>query len=138
MPLAKLAIDASAAVDLFNPNRPTPLPLETAESLFLPLPVLGELLFGVLKSSPEWRDLNRGAVEQLALRSELLLPDAATAEHYARIRAEKPLSTNISQRRQVHLINGLWTAALCVQHDIPLLTRDHDFDDIAGLAVIRW
>ncbi len=138
MPLASLAIDASAAVDLFNPNRPTPPPLETVESLFLPLPILGELLFGVLKSSPEWRDLNRGAVEGLAQKSVLLLPDVRTAEEYAKIRAEKPLSPDISRRRETHLINDLWTAALCVQHDIPLLTNDRDFEGIAGLTIVRW
>lgn len=138
MPLASLAIDASAAVDLFNPNRPTPLPLETAESLFLPLPILGELLFGVLKSSPEWRDLNRSAVEGLAQKSVLLLPDVRTAEEYAKIRVNKPLSPDISRRRETHLINDLWTAALCVQHEIPLLTNDRDFEDIAGLTIVRW
>jgi len=138
MPLASLASDASAAVDLFNPNRPTPPPLETAGSLFLPLPILGELLFGVLKSSPEWRDLNRSAVQRLAEKSVLLLPDIRMAEEYARIRTEKPLAPDISRRRETHLINDLWTAALCVQHDIPLLTNDRDFEGIAGLTIVRW
>jgi predicted nucleic acid-binding protein len=35
-------------------------------------------------------------------------------------------------------LNDLWIAALCLQHDLPLLTNDHGFDHIAGLTVIHW
>ena len=63
MSLEDLAIDSSAAVDFFNPHRPSPSPIEEARRLFLPLPVLGELRYGVLKASPQWRALEKEKVE---------------------------------------------------------------------------
>ena len=35
-------------------------------------------------------------------------------------------------------MNDMWIAALCIQHDVPLLTSDHGFDIITGLTVIHW
>jgi predicted nucleic acid-binding protein len=51
---------------------------------------------------------------------------------YADIRAElkragKPIPTN-----------DLWIAALCRQHNLPLLSRDRHFDQVPGLCRISW
>jgi predicted nucleic acid-binding protein len=35
-------------------------------------------------------------------------------------------------------INDLWIAALCIQHNLPLLTNDAGFDHISRLTVIHW
>ena len=35
-------------------------------------------------------------------------------------------------------VNDLWIAALCIQHNLPLLTHDRGFDHIAGLTVVHW
>jgi len=32
----------------------------------------------------------------------------------------------------------VWIAALCIQHDVPLLTNDRGFDTIPELTVIHW
>jgi tRNA(fMet)-specific endonuclease VapC len=34
--------------------------------------------------------------------------------------------------------NDLWIAALCRQHDLPLLSRDRHFDRVPGLRRIAW
>jgi predicted nucleic acid-binding protein len=31
-----------------------------------------------------------------------------------------------------------WIAALCLQHDLPLLTNDALFDQVRGLDVVHW
>ncbi len=138
MRLDDLVIDSSAAVDFFNPNRPSPPPMEQARRLFLPLPVLGELRYGVLKASPQWRVLEDEKVEGFVKKCLLLVPDEPTANHYAHVRLNLPLLSGVSRRREIHLLNDLWIAALCLQHQLPLLTNDRDFNGIEGLSVIHW
>ena len=53
--------------------------------------------------------------------------------HYAAINLElrqtgKPIPTN-----------DLWIAALCRQHDLPLLSRDRHFDAVSGIQIVpKW
>ncbi len=54
----------------------------------------------------------------------VLLPDRETANHYARVfvqlkRAGKPIPDN-----------GLCIAALCLQHNLALISRDKHFDRV--------
>jgi predicted nucleic acid-binding protein len=101
------------------------------------LPVLGELRFGVLNAAPQWQDLMSERLEDLLHAVTPLLPDVETAEYYATVRKQIAFPSNMSRRRESHLLNDLWIAALCVQHGLPLLTTDRDFDHIEGLSVLR-
>lgn len=112
--------------------------MEEAGELFLPLPVLGELKFGVLNSPPKSRPLQAETLSRLRERCSLLLPDEATADLYAETRRQVAFPPTISRRREAHLLNDLWIAALCLQHRLPLLTNDRDFDGIGGLEVLHW
>lgn len=134
----RLVVDAVAAVDYLSASRPNPAAIDEASELVMPLPVLGELRFGALNAAPAWRTLVTEQLNEFVSRCELLVPDADTAEFYARIRVVKTVPPNVSQRRQIHLLNDLWTAALCVQHRLPLLSNDRDFEAIDGLQLVRW
>lgn len=132
----QLAVDTNAVVDLLRSDRINPPYLETLTSVFVPLHVLGELLLGAeLSGRP---DENRPAVEQLQLRWTLLLPDAATAGTYAGIAAREVRAHRTGPKTEGARKNDLWIAALCLQHHLPLLTNDRDFDRIEGLEVIHW
>lgn len=138
MTLERLAVDSSAAVDYFDPARPVPPAIDQADQLFLPLPVLGELRFGALNASAEWRPRMLETLDAFVKRCEVLLPDLQTADAYARVRASIRFPVTMSRRREVHLLNDVWIAALCIQHELPLLTNDRDFEGIADLTIIRW
>lgn len=138
MKFDRLVLDAVAAVDYLNPSRPTPAALNDASTLVIPLPVLGELRFGALNAAPEWRARVASDLDRFIAACELLFPDVITADFYARIRVEKVIPPNISTRRQIHLLNDLWTAALCIQYQLPLLSNDRDFEGIADLQLIQW
>ena len=100
------------------------------EPLFLPLVALGELYKGVEKSSrPEQ---NRTIVDEFLQTTALLFPDAATAESYAK--------TAIALERKGTKIpeNDLWIAAVAIECDMPLATRDAHFENVDNLSVIRW
>jgi len=138
MRIERLVVDAVAAVDYLNPARSAPPAFEDVDHLVLPLPVLGELRFGALNAAPSWRNLVTKQLEDFVSRCDLLLPTAETADFYAQVRSQKTFPPNISGKRQVHLLNDLWTAALCLQYQLPLLSNDRDFEGILGLELIRW
>ena len=102
----------------------------TAESLAVPVIVLGEYRLGIAqsrhrKSYEEWLREWLSVVKVLDV-------DEQTGHHYAAIGLElkgvgKPIPTN-----------DLWIAALCRQHSLPLLSRDRHFDVVAGLRRITW
>ena len=138
MKIDRLVVDAVAAVDYLNPARATPPAFEDVGHLVLPLPVLGELRFGALNAAPSWLDLLTKQLEDFVSRCDLFLPTAETADFYAQVRSKKTFPPNISGKRQVHLLNDLWTAALCLQYQLPLLSNDRDFEGIIGLELIRW
>ena len=58
---------------------------------------------------------------------ELLLPNGETAEHYARLFVQlKRAGTPIPD-------NDVWIAALALQHELTLITRDRHFSSIPQL-----
>ena len=61
----------------------------------------------------------------------LILPDSATAKHSARI------SVALEESGRPIPENDLWIAAVALELEMPLVTRDAHFDRIEGLAVIH-
>jgi predicted nucleic acid-binding protein len=57
-----------------------------------------------------------------------------TARIYGELRARIRTVQTVSMSK----LNDLWIAALCLQHNLPLLTNDRGFDHISGLTVIHW
>lgn len=51
---------------------------------------------------------------------------------------ETQRTTAGSHQRLEGVNHDLWIAALCLQHRLPLLSNDRDFDDIEGLQVVHW
>jgi len=74
---------------------------------------------------------NLAKVEELVQKWTVLNPDAGTARVYGRLRRSELLAGAAR-------INDLWIAALCIQHNLPLLTSDRGFDAIPELHVIHW
>jgi tRNA(fMet)-specific endonuclease VapC len=74
---------------------------------------------------------NLVAVAQFLAACEILLPDVDTARFYGRVRVA------FRDVKGSSILNNLWIAALCLQHRLPLLTNDRDFDRIEGLTIFR-
>jgi tRNA(fMet)-specific endonuclease VapC len=102
----------------------------SAESLSVPVIVLGEYRFGIAQSRYR-KDYEYWLREWIAA-VKVLEVDERTTHHYATIGLElkemgKPIPTN-----------DLWIAALCRQHALALLSKDRHFDVVAGLRRIDW
>ncbi len=100
------------------------------EPLFLPLVALGELYKGAEKSArPAY---NRQLVDDFLQMVALLYPDTATAGSYART------AVALEAKGQVIPENDLWIAAVALECDMPLATRDAHFNCVDGLTVLHW
>jgi tRNA(fMet)-specific endonuclease VapC len=104
--------------------------LAAATGLALPVIVLGEYRFGLLRSKK--RAVIERALDALEASSEVLHVDARTARTYAQIRDRlKSAGTPIPS-------NDLWIASLAAQHALPLLSRDQHFDLVPNVRRVGW
>jgi tRNA(fMet)-specific endonuclease VapC len=104
--------------------------IEGADLLFLPVVVLGELLYGALNSAKPQK--NEQVTRKFSAQSVLIPIDEAIAIRYATLRLQlKKIGRPIPE-------NDIWIAATCLELGVPLLTRDGHFDHVHGLEVINW
>lgn len=101
-----------------------------AESIELPVIVLGEYRFGIAQSRR--RDEYEKWLGELIAATRVLPVDDETSGHYAQIRAElKKAGLPIPS-------NDLWIAALSRQHRLPLMSQDQRFEAVRGVKRIGW
>lgn len=104
--------------------------LARAEQVAIPVIVLGEYRYGIAQS--RHRATYENWLASLVHDCFVLDINEPTTHHYAQIVLElkgigRPIPTN-----------DLWIAALCRQHSLPLLSRDHHFDLVTGTRRIDW
>lgn len=127
----RLIADTNAIIDFIRPDRRIPPPLLSVKEIFVPLPAVGELFAGAHHSTSMEKNLQR--VEYVLAMWPVLSPDIDTSRVYGRLRGN-----SARNRIGAALMNDLWIAALCIQHDLPLLTNDRGFDNIPELRTIHW
>jgi tRNA(fMet)-specific endonuclease VapC len=89
--------------------------------------VLGEIKAGFLGGTQRHR--NEALLQRFLAKAtvSVLLPGRETAEHYGRIFVQlKRAGTPVPD-------NDLWIAALALEHDLTLITRDRHFERIGQL-----
>ncbi len=125
-----LILDTNAVSD-FAESAPAIMEiLVGVQGLALPVVTIGEYRFGIAQSRHA-TDYNHW-LNQLIIQSSVLDITDETARHYAAIRlALKQIGKPIP-------MNDVWIAALCRQHDLPLLSRDQHFDVVSGIQRIDW
>ena len=101
-----------------------------AESIELPVIVLGEYRFGIAQSRR--RNEYEKWLGELIAATRVLPVDDETSVHYARVRAE------LKKAGRPIPSNDLWIAALSRQFRLPLMSRDQHFDDVQGVKRIGW
>jgi tRNA(fMet)-specific endonuclease VapC len=125
----RVAVDTNRLTDLLRGDKELADLLATCEHVAVPLTVLGEIKAGFLGGSQ--RDRNEQLLSGFFKRpnTRVLLPSRETAEQYARLfvqmrRAGTPIPDN-----------DMWIAALAVEHDLTLITRDEHFERIPQLLL---
>jgi predicted nucleic acid-binding protein len=120
----RVALDTNRITDLFRGDLELAEQLSTAEEVWIPLFALGEIKAGFQGGTQQRR--NESLLNRLLAKPtvDVLLPDRETAEQYARIFVQlKRAGTPVPD-------NDLWIAALVLEHDLVLITRDRHFERI--------
>ena len=96
----------------------------------LPVVVIGEYRFG-LKDSREQKKREQWLNELIALVNVLPITESTT-RHYAVVRHDlKTANRKIPP-------NDSWIAALAMEHDLPILSRDAHFEIIPRVRRVTW
>lgn len=125
----RILLDTSAYSALFRKHQGTVQLVESTESLYLTPIVLGELKAGFLlgRRSEENERVLREFLQ--SPRVSVLTIDDETAERWAIIAAFlKKNGTPVAS-------NDIWIAASAMQHGLPILTSDRDFQKIPQVIV---
>jgi tRNA(fMet)-specific endonuclease VapC len=101
-----------------------------AEMIYLPSIVLGELYFGANRSSNPSKNIQR--IERFLFAVFVLSIDSDTPNFYGDAKAD------LSSRGLMIPDNDLSIAAISLQHDLVLVTRDHHFDHLQNLKKTVW
>jgi predicted nucleic acid-binding protein len=123
----RVALDTNRLTDLFQGDAALAERLGLCDEVWIPLVVLAEIKAGFLGGTERHR--NEILLRKLLSKTTVgvLLPDRETAEHYARLFLQlKRAGTPVPD-------NDLWIAALALQHDLLLITRDKHFKNIPQL-----
>lgn len=125
-----LLIDTNRYRDFCSGDPDALQALQRAKNIFIPLVVLAELRSGFLCGTHSRKNEKTLTLFLNSERVHLLAPDEDTTHHYARIFAQlrllgKPIPAN-----------DIWVAALAVQHDLILFSRDSHFDLLPQIARI--
>jgi tRNA(fMet)-specific endonuclease VapC len=125
----RVALDTNRLTDLFEGDTVLAERLGTCDEVWIPLVVLAEIKAGFLGGTQQHR--NEILLRKLLAKTTVgvLLPSRETAEHYARLFVQlKRAGTPVPD-------NDLWIAALVLEHDLLLITRDKHFQHIPQLLL---
>lgn len=125
-----MIVDTNALSALAEGDPAAAQALARASQALIPVIVLGEYRFGIGRSRR--RTEYERWLEEMVSSCRVLLIDEETALYYAEVRRE------LTEAATPIPTNDEWIAALCRQHELPLLSRDHHFDQIKGIERIDW
>jgi tRNA(fMet)-specific endonuclease VapC len=98
--------------------------------VYIPVIVVGELYFGAYNSLHIPQNIQ--AIQDVIDDSVILACDLGTAENFGKIRHQlKAKGRPIPE-------NDIWIAAIAMQYDLIVVTRDAHFHEIDGVTVEAW
>jgi tRNA(fMet)-specific endonuclease VapC len=126
----RVAVDTNRLSDLFLGDAALSGQLGGCDEVWIPLIVLAEIKAGFYGGTQQTR--NEVALQRLLATAtvRVLIPARETADYYARLFVQlKRAGTPIPD-------NDLWIAALALEHDLALITRDRHFERIPQLLCV--
>lgn len=126
----RVALDTNRYTDLARGDRELADRLERAEAVLLPFVVVAELRAGFALGTRARKNETMLAKFLRRPAVALLWPDDQTLHHYAAVfRQLRSQGTPIPT-------HDLWIAALCLQYELVLASRDSHFDHLPQLERI--
>jgi len=123
-------LDTSTVIHLFAGKQAAAEALEDYDDTFISHVVLGELISGCHRSQHAERE--RARISAWLPSISIIMATFETAEIYG------ALSADLETRGLRIPQNDLWIAALCVECDLPLVSRDNHFSRPRGLQWVTY
>ncbi|MDY6900971.1 MAG: type II toxin-antitoxin system VapC family toxin [Cyanobacteriota bacterium] len=123
-------LDTNIIIALFADEEAVKNNLAQASEVFIPSNTVGELFYGARKSGRVQANLAR--VDKLIANSTVLECDADTARLYGDIKNKLRLKGRPLPE------NDIWIAAIALQHNLVLVTRDAHFQQVENLQSLSW
>jgi len=125
-----MILDTNAVSDLLAGNPALERVLTGSERHHLPVVVLGEYHYGIVRS--RHRKSLGALLDRLQHESHILYPDCDTARVYAVVRDElRSAGTPIPE-------NDVWISALARQHRLAIASLDRHFDCVKDIRRVSW
>jgi tRNA(fMet)-specific endonuclease VapC len=126
----RFILDTNIVIALFSGETSIKEHLLKDDEVFISNTILGELFFGAFKSKRSKTNLKR--ISDFADTISILMCDKDTAYQYGIVKNEllkkgKPIPEN-----------DIWIAAVAMQNNLILVTRDARFSEIDDLICEKW
>jgi len=123
-------LDTNIIIALFADEVAVKNSLVNADEVFIPSIAIGELCYGARKSGRSKENLER--IDEFIANSTVLGCDVQTARYYGEIK------NAISLKGHPLPENDIWIAAIALQYNLALVTRDAHFLEIENLQTVAW
>ncbi len=128
MKAGRLLLDTNIISDINNGVERILAALRSAKEVFVSITVTGEIFYGIENSSGKEENLE--FYQEFFQSCTTIDLDVETAKIYGKVKTQlKNNGTPIPE-------NDVWIAAVALQHDLVLLTRDKHFELVDKLQ--RW
>ena len=126
----KILLDTNIVIALFRNDPPIISKIKSAMEINVPCIVIGELYFGANKSLKTKENLER--IGAFSRSNNILNCDENTAQYYGVIKDQ------LRKKGRPIPENDIWIAAIALQYDLTLISRDEHFKAIEQLKIKRW
>lgn len=128
--MAEYLLDTNIVIAFFAGDSNIRSQFALADRVAIPSIVLGELYFGAEKSEQVQQNVARA--DNFARETDVLACDAGTARWYGII------TNRLKLKGRPIPDNDIWIAAVALQYDLVLVTRDAHFAEVQDLKLERW
>lgn len=125
-----MILDTNALSALADGSQRLEAAIARIDTLSIPVIVLGEFRFGIARS--RYRSRYQDWLARVVEVSRILNVDETTANRYANLREV------LRARGRPIPSNDAWIAALALQHELPVVSRDAHFDEVGGVRRVAW
>ncbi|HOI55946.1 MAG TPA: type II toxin-antitoxin system VapC family toxin [Phycisphaerae bacterium] len=126
----RFLLDSNIVIAFFADEKVVVERVEALPQVFVPVIVVGELLYGAAKSARSLENERR--VLDFSQSVSLLDVSRSTAQAYASIK------NNLRTKGHPIPENDIWIAAIAKEHGLTVVTRDPHFAAVDGLTVETW
>lgn len=126
----RFLLDTNILIGFFGQDSSIVDAVSKAREVLIPSIVIGELYYGAFNSGKPEQNVQK--IDAFKTQVPILSSDSETAKFYGQIKFQLRTSgTPIPE-------NDIWIAALSIQHNLPLVSKDKHFQKVNGLQIVVW